>query len=270
MKNGFILLPAGKTLRQWSQRIISLVPSQTELLADLGLDHEVVGITRFCIHPDSWFRNKQRVGGTKNVDVKKIDALQPDLIIANREENLKAQIEELAKHYPVYVSDIQSMPDALNMIEDIGFLTGTLTAARRIGDDIRKSFLELEKQNWLPQKSAYLIWKTPWMTVGRDTFIHEMMSLAGFENVFGNQSRYPEFSLEELAEKQPELILLSSEPYPFKAKHQKELEKLFPDARIMLVDGEMFSWYGSRLRQTADYLKQLREDSDNNQLTAGY
>lgn len=236
------------------------MPSQTELLAGLGLNIEVVGITKFCIHPEHWFRNKQRVGGTKNVDVKKVEALQPDLIIANREENLKAQVEGLAKHYPVYISDIQSVSDALNMIEDIGFLTGTLAAARRIDDDIRESFLDLKKQNWLPKKSAYLIWKTPWMTVGRDTFIHEMMSLASFENVFGIQSRYPEFSLEELAEKQPELILLSSEPYPFKAKHQKELEKLFPDTRIMLVDGEMFSWYGSRLLQAADYLKQLRSD----------
>ena len=259
MKNGFILLPTGKTLRQWPRRIISLVPSQTELLADLQLNNEVVGITKFCIHPNSWFRNKQRVGGTKNVDVKKIDALQPDLIIANREENLKTQIEELAKHYPVYVSDIQSLPDALNMIEDIGFLTNTLTAARRIGDAIRRSFFEFEKQKGSPKKSAYLIWKTPWMTVGRDTFIHEVMSLAGFENVFGDQSRYPEFSLEELAERKPELILLSSEPYPFKTTHQKELEKLFPDARVMLVDGEMFSWYGSRLLQTTAYLKQLRE-----------
>lgn len=260
MKNGIILLPTGKTLRQRPQRIISLVPSQTELLADLGLDIEVVGITKFCIHPEHWFRNKQRVGGTKNVDVKKVEGLQPDLIIANREENVKTQIEALAKHYPVYISDIQSMSDALDMIEDIGFMTGTLATAKRISNDIRGSFLELKKQNWLPKKSAYLIWKTPWMAVGRDTFIHEMMSLAGFENVFGNQSRYPECSLEELAEKKPELILLSSEPYPFKAKHQKELEKLFPEAKVILVDGEMFSWYGSRLLQTADYLKRLKSD----------
>lgn len=259
MKNGIILLPSGKRLKQGLKRIVSLVPSQTELLADLGLDKEVVGITKFCIHPNSWFRNKQRVGGTKNVDLKKVAALQPDLIIANREENLKAQIEALASLYPVYVSDIQSLPDALNMIDDIGFLTDTLAQAKTISGDIQRSFVAFGKQKWPTKKSAYFIWKSPWMTVGRDTFIHEIMALAGFENVFGNQSRYPEFSLAELAEKQPELIFLSSEPYPFKAKHQKELAKIFPNARIILVDGEMFSWYGSRLKQTVAYLMQLRE-----------
>lgn len=258
MKNGFILLPERKALTGSPQKIVSLVPSQTELLADLGLDNEVIGITKFCIHPEAWFREKQRVGGTKNVNLKIIASLQPDLIIANREENLKTQIEELAKHYPVYVSDIQSVPDALDMIEDIGILTNTVEGAQRINAQIQRSFLELRQQNWAKKKTAYLIWKAPWMTVGRDTFIHEIMSLASFENVFGGQYRYPEFSLEELIEKCPELILLSSEPYPFKPMHQKELETAFPNARVILADGELFSWYGSRLLQTAGYLKQLR------------
>ncbi|HET8572428.1 MAG TPA: helical backbone metal receptor [Edaphocola sp.] len=258
MKNGFILLPEGKALRRPPQGIISLVPSQTELLADLGLDNEVIGITKFCVHPGDWLRRKQKVGGTKNVDLKKIALLQPDLVIANREENLKAQVEELAGHYPVYVSDIRSVPDALDMIEDIGFLTNTADIAQRISVQVRRSFLELQRQGGIRQKVAYLIWKAPWMAVGRDTFIHDILSLAGFENVFGNQSRYPAFSLEALAEMRPGLIFLSSEPYPFKAKHQEDLAAVFPGARVILVDGELFSWYGSRLLRTAEYLRRLR------------
>ena len=249
------------------QRIISLVPSQTELLFDLGLDKEVVGITKFCVHPDEWFRSKTRVGGTKQLKMEIIQQLQPDLIIANKEENVKEQIEELStgpsgeKHYPVWISDVNNLDDAYTMIEQIGLITGKINKSKEIIGSIKKEFSRLQPitSPLGAGGTAYLIWQNPYMVAGGDTFIHSMITAAGFENMYANQKRYPEIAIDELRTANCQLLLLSSEPFPFKQKHIDELQPLLPDTKIILVDGEMFSWYGSRLLQAPAYIIELKK-----------
>ncbi|WP_315821741.1 helical backbone metal receptor [Paraflavitalea speifideaquila] len=238
------------------KRIVSLVPSQTELLADLGLADAVVGITKFCVHPESWFRSKQRVGGTKKVNMDTVHRLQPDLIIANKEENVKEQVEELAVHYPVWVSDVNDLIDALAMIRSLGALTGTVAGAAAIAGSIEAGFASLAGITPVI-RAAYLIWRDPWMTVGHDTFIHHLLQRCGLQNVFEQQSRYPAIDIAALQAADCKLLLLSSEPYPFKQQHIDELQQHLPATRILLVDGEMFSWYGSRLLQAPAYFQQL-------------
>ncbi len=236
-------------------RIISLVPSQTELLAYLGLEKEVIGITKFCIHPHKWFRQKVRIGGTKNINLEKIENLSPDLIIANKEENVKAQIELLAEKYDVWITDVNTIDDAIKMINDIGKLTQRPQEASGLSLKIKEGFEKLQiitsEKSKIP--AAYFIWKDPWMVAASHTFINDMMKYAGLENVFANQERYPEISLSEIQEKNTELILLSSEPYPFNDKHKSEIEKIIPGIKTEIVDGEMYSWYGSRLLKSIDY-----------------
>lgn len=241
------------------QRIISLVPSLTELLFDLGLDNEVAGITKFCVHPQEWFRNKTRVGGTKNVNIEKVKSLQPDLIIANKEENVKEQVELLETIAPVWISDINNVASALEMIENMGEITAATHQSTFIKKKIEENFSLLQVSN-TKLKTAYLIWREPYMTVGGDTFIHDMMSKCGFENVFAGMTRYPAIELTELSSANCQLVLLSSEPYPFKEKHIDEIKKYLPDTAIILVNGEMFSWYGSRMLHAADYFKKLAID----------
>jgi ABC-type Fe3+-hydroxamate transport system substrate-binding protein len=238
------------------KRIVSLVPSQTELLADLGLEDEVVGITKFCVHPEGWFRTKKRVGGTKKVNMEVVHALQPDLVIANKEENVKEQVEELAAHYPVWVSDVNDLAGATAMIRSIGELTGRADQAAAIAGNIERSF-SLLTGNTPAIRTAYLIWRDPWMTVGGDTFIHHLLQRCGLQNVFEKSARYPAIGIEDLQAADCELLLLSSEPYPFKQQHIDELQAWLPDTRILLVDGEMFSWYGSRLLKAPGYFQQL-------------
>jgi ABC-type Fe3+-hydroxamate transport system substrate-binding protein len=237
-------------------RIISLVPSQTELLYDLGLDAEVVGITRFCIHPGQWFRNKKRVGGTKNVNIATISALQPDLIIANKEENTREQIEELAQLYPVWISDIKNVEDALRMIASVGELVGREPSAQTMIKEITESFNGLSR--FVPaRRVAYFIWRDPWMCAGGDTFINDIISRAGWLNVLADTMRYPSISLSDMLPLDVDTILLSSEPYPFKDRHIAEIKEVLPHAEVILVDGELFSWYGSRMKYTAQYLQKL-------------
>jgi ABC-type Fe3+-hydroxamate transport system substrate-binding protein len=236
-------------------RIISLVPSQTEFLYALGLDAEVVGITRFCVHPKSWFRSKARIGGTKQLHIDQILALQPDLIIANKEENTEEQVLALASELPVWVSDVASLDDALQMMLCIGEITGRLPKAQEICTAIGSAFAALQPAALL--KTAYLIWQSPYMTVGGDTFIHDMLGRCGLINVFRDNLRYPQISLEQLRDSGIELLLLSSEPYPFKTSDMALLQEILPGVRIMLVDGEYFSWYGSRLLGAADYFTQF-------------
>lgn len=253
------------------ERIVSLVPSQTELLYDLGLDEEVIGITKFCIHPKVWFRQKTRIGGTKTVDVGKVKNLQPDLIIANKEENVKEQIEELRHIAPLYISDINSLNDALDMIGDIGKLVDKQERARTLINKLEEAFKQLKPVNQ-PVNTAYLIWKNPYMAAGGNTFINDMLNRCGLKNVFQNTNRYPEVTIDRfsnatcqssgdwvLTSANCQLVLLSSEPYPFKQKHIEELQLQLPQCKISLVDGEMFSWYGSRLLYAAEYFKNLIE-----------
>lgn len=249
--------------------IVSLVPSQTELLHDLGLNEEVKAITKFCVHPKTWLKSKIRIGGTKNIKIELIKKIAPDLIIANKEENVKEQVEELAKTFDVFVTDVNNLADALSMIRDIGTLTGKTTKALSIANQIEKKFQKLSQSVRTKQqiKAAYLIWQNPYMAVGGNTFINSMMTYCGLENIFTNVDRYPEINLEDFqnskgGKSKCDLILLSSEPYPFKDKHAAEIQLNLPSKKIMLVDGEMFSWYGSRLLKAVGYFKNLRENID--------
>jgi ABC-type Fe3+-hydroxamate transport system substrate-binding protein len=287
------------------KRIVSLVPSQTELLYHLGLTDEVVGQTLFCLHPENMHKSKPRVGGTKNFKIEKIMDLQPDLVIGNKEENDQGRIETLMQQVPVWMSDIQTLDDALEMIEKVGALVGKAEAANLLASSIRTSFEELDqtvrqsfskpipndgvsqdtlmnsaaqqtengKENSPSRakprdnkpitenrklKTAYFIWRKPWMVAGHETFIADILNRLGFDNVFAPESsRYPEVTGEHIRAAKLDLILLSSEPYPFKDEHIQELKQLAPQATILLVDGELFSWYGSRLIHSAAYFQGL-------------
>lgn len=244
---------------KFPQRIVSLVPSQTELLHYLGLEERVVGITKFCIHPHEWYRKKTRVGGTKNVDFDKVRALEPDLIIGNKEENNQRDIEQLQGQYPTWVSDIYTLEDVYEMMTQLGIVLGVTPKTTVLVEQLRRDMDSLQANQAPNKRVAYFIWRKPWMVAAHHTFIDHLLGLAGFINVFGTQERYPEIELEQLAIAQPEIIFLSSEPYPFKEKHQMELAMICPGAAIELVDGEMFSWYGSRLLHTANYIQNLQQ-----------
>ncbi|WP_345074905.1 helical backbone metal receptor [Hymenobacter fastidiosus] len=238
------------------RRIVSLVPSQTELLFDLGLGDRVVGVTKFCIHPAAAREKAAVIGGTKNFDFAKIDALRPDLILGNKEENYREGIEQLAVKYPVWLSDIATLDDALRMIRQVGMVAGTPERARQMADDIAASFAELPVTA-PPHTAAYFIWRKPYMVAAAGTFIDELLQRAGFANAFAGQARYPEVTAEQLAAAAPATIFLSSEPYPFGARHLAEFQASCPNASVQIVDGELFSWYGSRLQYSAAYLKSL-------------
>jgi ABC-type Fe3+-hydroxamate transport system substrate-binding protein len=245
-----------------AKRIVSVVPSQTELLFDLGLDEEIVGLTKFCIHPQDKVASKKNVGGTKNLRLEAIASLEPDLIIANKEENTEADIRWLMDRFPVYVSDIEIVDAALDMIKDVGQLVGKEELSNSMVANISEALNACMPKSRF--STLYLIWYDPIMAVGSKNYINDLMTRCGFDNILGNNnSRYPELNFEEIAAKSPELILLSSEPFPFKSKHQRELQQQFPKSNIVLVDGEMFSWYGSRMRQAVNYLAEVIVNADN-------
>lgn len=235
-------------------RIVSLVPSITETLFDFGLTaDEVVGRTKFCIHPANLLKNVQIIGGTKTLNIEKIKSLNPDLIIANKEENERLQVEELMTDFKVWVTDVSTIEDNHQFISDLGTLLNKKELAQSLNERIAHIFTI--KKNPLPQKVAYLIWKNPYMTVGNDTFINEVLENIGGENLFKDRKRYPEVTVEEL--KNADQVFLSSEPFPFQQKHIDELQKELPDKQMILVDGEAFSWFGTHLLQVEDYLREL-------------
>lgn len=238
-------------------RIISTVPSQTELLYDLGLEDEVVGITKFCIHPKVWFQNKTRIGGTKNLNIERIQSLYPDLIIANKEENTKKDIEALERIAPIWISDIKTLDDALNMIETVGVLVNKIDAAQRLSQDIKTKFRDIPKSH-KPEKVLYVIWQDPIMVAASDTFINAMLNELGYSNAAKQLLRYPTLSEEDIAKLKPDQIFLSSEPFPFRDKHIEYFKNLAPQAQVKLVDGELFSWYGSRLLKVDLLAKSLQ------------
>ena len=228
------------------RRIISLVPSQTELLFDLGLDEEIVGVTRYCVRPADRCGKKTVI----------IDELQPDLIIGNKEENYRQGIERLRERYPVWLSDILTLADALAMIASVGAIVDRQDAATRLVAEIAAGIDGLP--NFKPLRVIYLIWHKPFMVAGHKTFAHEMIYHCGFINAFGHLSRYPEVDAKRIAGAKADLMLLSSEPFPFGPRHQQALRDLFPSLPAVLVDGQMFTWYGSRLRHAPDYFRRLR------------
>ncbi|MHA7131708.1 ABC transporter substrate-binding protein [Algoriphagus namhaensis] len=235
------------------QRIISLVPSQTELLVDLGLQDRLVGVTKFCVHPKGLRKQKQVIGGTKNYRMELIEELKPDLIIGNKEENDQNGISALADKFPVWLSDIYTLEDSYQMIESLGQLLGVEERADFLTNAIRESF---DRHIHEKGTALYLIWQKPLMGVGPNTFIHSMLGEAGFVNVL-SEPRYPQLGEDDLISLNPDYILLSSEPYPFQDSHAEYFRKLVPKAKVLIVDGELFSWYGSRLLKSKAYFKQF-------------
>ncbi|KAA0128588.1 ABC transporter substrate-binding protein [Chryseobacterium sp. SN22] len=235
-------------------KVVSLVPSITEALFDLGLtEHEVVGRTKFCIHPAEKVKHVAVIGGTKNINIDKIRALQPDLILANKEENIKEQVEALMDDFKVIVTNVETVEDNYYLLKNLGKLLNKEDLAQAFNLKIYEVLNQAAIDSKL--KAAYLIWNNPYMTVGSDTFIHKILAEIGFENLFKDRKRYPEITTEDLAG--ADLIMLSSEPFPFKEKHIEELRKVYPDKKIMIVDGEAFSWYGTHIAKCGDYFKEL-------------
>lgn len=258
MKSLAVTDALGRTVRvnATPQRVVSLVPSQTELLFDLGLDTQVVGITKFCVHPAHWRREKVVVGGTKTADAAAIIDLAPDLVLVNKEENTRETVEALATVAPVYVTDVHDLPGALEMIRDVGQLVGRVEAAASLSAEIDALFAALPA--YAPARVAYLIWRGPYMAAGGGTFIDDMLRRAGFENALGHLERYPQVTVTDLRDAGLDRLLLSSEPFPFGPPHLQELSAALPGVSVELVDGELFSWYGSRIRRTPAYLEALR------------
>ncbi|WP_426429636.1 ABC transporter substrate-binding protein [Winogradskyella sp. HB-48] len=244
-------------LNKSPKRIVSLVPSQTELIVDLGLEKELVGVTKFCVHPSSLRKNKTIVGGTKQVDIEKIIALQPDIILCNKEENTKEMIDKLKSIAPIHISDIYTVEDCLELIKTYGQIFNKFNEASRLVNVIKteKEAFHSQRSTSNKMKVAYFIWKNPFMVAASNTFIHSMLNEANLFNVFEDEERYPEIQLDHPKIKEADCIFLSSEPYPFKEKDIDEFKKQFPSKKIMIVDGEMFSWYGSRICKSYRYFK---------------
>ena len=241
-------------------RIISLVPSITETLCDLGMASFLVGRTKFCIHPSPFINSIPKVGGTKNINIDKVKALKPDIIFANKEENQKEQILELS-HIPTYTSDIHNLDSVINFMLDLAIIYQENDA---IQEKVKSAIadIKLSKSKYVTSlnknnKVIYLIWKDPYMTIGGDTFINAMLAECGLINIYRKMKRYPEISIEEIKKSKCDFILLSSEPYPFAKKHIREFSVLLPDKDVFLVDGEMFSWYGTRLLKSYKYFELL-------------
>ncbi|KAF2516832.1 ABC transporter substrate-binding protein [Flavobacterium salilacus subsp. salilacus] len=250
------------TLEAVPQRIVSLVPSQTELLFDLGLEDRIVGITKFCVHPYHLKSTKKIIGGTKKVHIEKIKLLQPDIIIANKEENTEEIVTALREVAPVWVSNIITVQDSLDMIAALGQLFAVRTQAQQWIDKINHAVADFNNfmQGREVQKAAYLIWKNPYMAAGGDTFINEMLKLNKFTNIYEDRGRYPEIIIQKMRiQGDPDVVLLSSEPYPFKEEDAFEIGRFTHHAKTVFVDGEMFSWYGSRMVKAFPYFKQLQE-----------
>lgn len=254
-------------LENTPKRIISLVPSQTELLYDLGLEDSIVGITKFCMHPYHFKSTKKIIGGTKKVHIEKIRLLEPDLIIANKEENTYEIVEALQEIAPVWVSDIITLENNLEMIRLLGILLARRIEAQNLIQKI--NFIHEDFQQFIKDRPvrtvAYFIWKDPYMVAGSDNYINELLKMSKFRNIYENRGRYPEIELKKIRlEGDPDLVFLSSEPFPFKDEDAFEIGRFTHHAKTIFVDGEMFSWYGSHIVKAFDYFKKLhlRLDSE--------
>jgi ABC-type Fe3+-hydroxamate transport system substrate-binding protein len=245
-------------LKEPAKRVVSCVPSISELIWDLGGGESLIGCTKFCIYPEHLRSYSTVVGGTKNLQLVTIRDLKPDLVIGIKEENKKEALYSLAEDFPVYIGEVVTLNDALDMIRDIGKLLGKEDRASKMAESIEKDTIEWKKLRPVKRKKVfYLIWKNPWMVAGGDTFIHHCLDWGGWDNAAVELSRYPVISLEDMIKQEPEEIFLSSEPYPFVEEDQRVMEEIFPHAKVRRVDGSLFSWYGSRMLRMRQYFESL-------------
>lgn len=237
------------------KKIISLAPALTETMYDLGLEEEIVGRTRFCIHPHDKVKHAVNIGGTKDIKIDRIHKLNPDLIISEKEENTKEIVEELEKHYPVYVFEVQTVTDAFGMMTDLGQITNRNEQAQSRIKDIKKSIENLPHAQG--KRVAYVIWKRPYMVVGKNTYIQSLLEQMGFINPFTSyEGRYPEVTEMDLKEANLDYLFLATEPYPFREKDITPMAELLPGVQPMIVDGEMF-WYGVKIIEAVPYFNRL-------------
>lgn len=257
-----------------AMRIVSLVPSLTELLCQLGLRDRLVGRTGFCIHPRDALRDVPRIGGTKDVDIERVRTLSPTHVVVNVDENEKPTVDRIAELGPeIIVTHPITVDDNLALVESFGERFGVRDAALRIAERQREAMHRLRTRRFTPVDVLYLIWKDPWMSIGRDTFIASMLAQVGLRSVIEDaEPRYPELTLRQIAGSGARAVLLSSEPYRFGDAHcaalHEELARLRPDATdragprapaCVTIDGEMTSWYGSRAIEGLNYLVDYRE-----------
>ncbi|MBS18375.1 MAG: cobalamin-binding protein [Crocinitomicaceae bacterium] len=249
-----------------AMRVVSLVPSWTEFLHDLQA--EVVGQTKFCVRPDTAYRSLPRVGGTKTVYVDRVVELQPDLVVANKEENAREDLERLAALLPpscdILVTDVRTVDAAFDAMSDLGARLERVAQAESWVARIRDAWGDPKP---VVGSAAYAVWAKPWMAAGPDTFIHDVMRHWGIHNAVADlpskklaqAGRYPNLGDDEAAGVQHAgRWLLPSEPFPFAAKHLEALENAQPGRQFMLVDGEAFSWYGTRMWHAAAHFEEVR------------
>lgn len=231
------------------------------MLVDLGLEENIVGVTKFCVHPENLKKDKVIVGGTKNINLEKIKALKPDFILCNKEENTKEIVENCSVIATTHVSDLFTIEDVIDLIKYYATIFHCEKKATIIIDELRNTIkkFKIYIKDKSTLKVVYFIWKKPWMIAANNTFINHLLELNKFENCFKDQNRYPEIILEDLELKQVDAILLSSEPYPFKENDFSDFNNYTENIKVVLVDGEYFSWYGSRLLNAFEYFKELRE-----------
>lgn len=237
-------------------RIVSLVPSITELLIELGLHEHIVGRTGFCIHPAAAVRDIPKVGGTKDVNLEKIRRLAPTHVVVNVDENRLPDVEALREFVPhVVVTHPQAPQDNPALYRQMGEVFAQVPGVREYADALCVRFdaalAALQAQRFAPRRLLYLIWQDPWMTVARDTYISRMLALVNWHtmpDVQGGErgaGRYPTIKFSEALMAQVDAVLLSSEPYRFGENHADALERQIGKP-VLLIDGEMTSWYGSR------------------------
>lgn len=241
------------------RRIVSLVPSLTEALFDLGLGARVVGVTDWCVHPAEPVAGLPKVGGTKDTDVAAVVALRPDLVIANHEENTARTVRKLAAAgIPVWVTYPRTVQDGAALLRQLAALGASAEAIRTVVEPVEAAVAEAERT--LPARPVRVfcpVWREPWMSVGADTYAHAMLALSGGANVFAErrERRYPIVTLAELAAAAPDVILLPDEPYAFGPRDVAELRALC--ARVHCIDGTWVSWYGARIRPALAALRRL-------------
>ncbi|MFC0300588.1 ABC transporter substrate-binding protein [Virgibacillus soli] len=235
------------------KRIVSLVPAITETMYHLQLAKEIVGRTRFCIFPKDKIANAVNIGGTKEIKLHRIQSLQPDLIIAEKEENTQEIVETLEQYFPVYVFEIQTIDDVLRMITDLGDVTNRQNQASKLSVNIQTAFSYVP--NLQAKRVAYVIWRNPYMVVGKDTYIQSVLEKLGFINPFTSlEGRYPIVTIEDFERANLDYIFLATEPFPFQEKHFAEFRVMDSKANLKIIDGEMF-WYGAKMIEAAAYFR---------------
>jgi ABC-type Fe3+-hydroxamate transport system substrate-binding protein len=237
-------------------RIVSLVPSWTEYLVDLGLENQIVGRTKFCVRPHEKVQKIEKIGGTKNLNIQKIKRLKPDLIIANIEENDRDQVEECQQFSEIILTDVRSIESALRECERIGIAVGCAEKGAHWVQQIEAAWGCARP---IHSTAFYVVWKNPLMVAGKDTFISDVMRWWGIHNLGGqwDNGRYPQPTAKEWELAKTNWILLPSEPFPFREKHLSDFGN--ENSTPLLVDGEAFSWYGSRMLKSANYFNNLIE-----------